>query len=68
MPLIPSPFPATALKALTRSVLFSLGMDHVLIDFLAHAAAGAATVLLAILFVAIRVPRRSPRAIRRPHP
>jgi hypothetical protein len=53
------PFLATA-QALTRSILLSLGLDHALIDFLACAAIGAATVLLAILFVAIRVPRRAP--------
>jgi hypothetical protein len=52
-------FVATSLKSLTRSLLFSLGLDHALIDFLAHTAVGAATVLLAILFVAIRIPRRS---------
>lgn len=42
-------FVATSLKSLTRSLLFSLGLDHALIDFLAHTAVGAATVLLAIL-------------------
>ena len=64
MSLTPSPFLLTSLKALTRSLLFALGIDHVLVDFLAHAAIGAVTVLLAILFVGIRVPRRCSSAIR----
>ncbi len=58
MPLTPTPLLATSLKAVTRSLLLSLGMDHALIDFLIHTAVGAATVLFAILFVGIRVPRR----------
>ena len=64
MSLTPSLFLLTSLKALTRSLLFALGIDHVLIDFLAHAAIGAGAVLLAILFVGIRVPRRYSSAIR----
>jgi hypothetical protein len=58
MPLTPSPLLATYLKAFARSVLFSLGVDHTLIDFLANAAAGAATVLLILFLVALRIPRR----------
>jgi hypothetical protein len=72
MSLTPSPFLLTSLKASTRSLLFPLGIDLALIDFLAHAAIGAGTVLLAILFVSIRVPRRfssASRDTRRyPHP
>ena len=64
MTLNSTPVVATSLKAFVRSVLFSLGVDHVLMDFLAHTAIGAATVLLAILFVGIRIPRRSKAAIR----
>jgi hypothetical protein len=60
MPLTPRPFLAHSLQALTRSALFSLGLDHALIDFLTHTAVGAVTVLLAILFVGMRVPRRVP--------
>ena len=56
--MLPRPFLASSIQALTRSVLLGLGLDHALIDFLAHVAVGAATVLLAILFVAIRIPRR----------
>jgi hypothetical protein len=59
MSLTPSPLLLTSLKALTRSLLFAMGIDHVLIDFLASAAIGAITVLIAILFVGIRVPRRA---------
>jgi hypothetical protein len=59
MSLTPSPVLLTSLKALTRSLLFAMGIDHVLIDFLARAAIGAITVLIAILFVGIRVPRRA---------
>jgi hypothetical protein len=62
MPLAPNPFLATFIKALTRAVLFSLSIDHVLIDFLARTIIEAATGLLAILVVGIR---RSPRALRR---
>jgi hypothetical protein len=59
MSLTPIPLLATSLKSLTRSLLFSLGLDHALIDFLALTALGAATVLLAILLVGIGIPRRS---------
>jgi hypothetical protein len=68
MPLTPRPFLAHSLQALTRSALFSLGLDHALIDFLTHTAVGAATVLLAILFVALRLPRRSPASLSKTPP
>ncbi|HET6181225.1 MAG TPA: hypothetical protein VFE61_30185 [Candidatus Sulfotelmatobacter sp.] len=55
----------TSLKALTRSILFSMGLDHVLIDFLANAAVGAGTVLLLIFAVGLGIPRRAPVTIRR---
>ena len=42
-----------------------MGLDQVLIDFLMHAAAGAASVLLMILFVGISIPHRAPVTIRR---
>jgi len=42
-----------------------MGLDQVLIDFLTHAAAGAASVLLVILFVGISIPRRASITIRR---
>jgi len=54
------PLLSTSIQTLTRSLLFSLGLDHALIDFLTYAAVGAATVLLAILFLGIRIPRRRP--------
>ena len=54
----PRPFLTTYLEPLTRSLLLSLGLDHAIIDFLAPTTIGAATVLLAILVVAIRIPRR----------
>ena len=57
----------TSLKAFVRSILLSMGLDHVLIDFLACAAVGAGTVLLVILFAGIGIPRRAPVAIRRLH-
>ena len=65
MTLIATPVLATSIKAYARSVLISLGEDNVLMDFLAHTAMGAATVLLAILFVRVRIPRRSKAAF--PH-
>ena len=55
----------TSLKAVTRSILISMGLDHVLIDFLTRAAVGAASVLLLILLVGAGIPRRSPVAMRR---
>ncbi len=58
MSLTPSPFLLTSLKTLARSLLFALGIDLIVIDFLTRAAIGAIAVLLAILFVGIRVPRR----------
>jgi hypothetical protein len=64
MSLAPSPFLLTSLKPSTRSLLFALGIDLALIDFLAHAAIGVGAVLLAILFGGIRVPRRCSSAIR----
>jgi hypothetical protein len=54
------PYLATSVATLTRSFLFALGVDHVLIDFLAHIATGALAVLLAILVLAIRIPRSQP--------
>jgi hypothetical protein len=57
--MLPRPFLANSIQTLTRSILLGLGLDHALIDFLTHIAVGAAIVLLAILFVAIRIPRRS---------
>lgn len=59
-----SPVLATSAKAFARSVIFSLGVDHFLVDFLARTATGAATVVLAMLFVGVRIPRRSKAAIR----
>lgn len=49
----PRPLLTAYLEPLTRALLLSLGLDHALIDFLALTAIGAATVLLAILVVAI---------------
>lgn len=54
----PRPCLATYREPLARALLLSLGLDHALIDFLALTALGAVTVLLAILAVAIRIPRR----------
>jgi hypothetical protein len=55
----------TSLKAATRFILGSMGLDHTLIEFLVSAAVGAATVLLVIIFVGVGIPRRSPVRIRR---
>ena len=59
-----TPVLATSAKAFARCLLFSMGVDQVLIDFLANIAIGAATVLLALLYVGARIPRRSKVAIR----
>jgi hypothetical protein len=55
----------TSLRALLRSILVSMGLDHVFVDFLSNAALGTAAALLVIFFVAIGIPRRSPATIRR---
>ena len=55
----------TSLKAVTGSILWSMGLDHTLVEFLVSAAFGAATVLLVIIFVGVGIPRRSPARIRR---
>ena len=55
----------TSLKAVTGSILWSMGLDHTLIEFLVSAAVGAATVLLVIIFVGVGIPRRAPAGIRR---
>jgi hypothetical protein len=58
MPFTPSPLLAAYLKGFARSVLLSLGLDYVLIDFLESAAVGAASVFIVLLFVAIHIPHR----------
>jgi len=60
-----SRLPVTSLKALIRCILLSMGLDHVLVDFLLRTAAGAAGVLAVIAFVGIRIPKRSAMAARR---
>lgn len=40
-------------------------LDDVLIKFLLHSAAGAASVLVIILFAGIGIPRRSPAIVPR---
>jgi hypothetical protein len=55
----------TSLKAVTHSILWSMGLDHTLIEFLVSAAVGAAMVLLVIIFVGVGIPRRAPVGIRR---
>jgi hypothetical protein len=44
-----------------------MGLDHVLLEFFGHAAAGAATALVVIFFVGLGIPRRSAITIRRTH-
>lgn len=58
----------TSLKVVFRSILSSMGLDHVLIEFVTNAAIGAATVLLVILFVGIGIPHRSTVTLRRTRP
>lgn len=55
----------TSLKATFRSILLCMGLDHVLIDFFAHAAAGAASVLMIIFVVGLGLPRRVESPVRR---
>jgi len=57
----------TSLKSGLRSILICMGIDHALIDFFAHAAAGAASVVFIILLAGIGIPRRSAAVIRRTH-
>jgi len=55
----------TSLKATIRSILWCMGLDHVLIDFFARAAAGAASVLMIIFVVGLGIPRRAESPARR---
>jgi hypothetical protein len=55
----------TSLKATIRSILWCMGLDHVLIDFFARAAAGAASVLMVIFIIGLGIPRRAESPIRR---
>ncbi len=55
----------TSLKATFRSILLCMGLDHVLIDFFAHAAAGAASVLMIIFVIGLGMPRRAESPLRR---
>ena len=59
-----TPVLATSAKAFARSLLFSLGVDHILIDFLANVAIGADAVLFAFLYVGARIARRLKGATR----
>jgi len=54
----------TSLKALIRSILFIMGLDHVLIEFFSRAAAGAASVLMVIFVIGLGIPRRAESPIR----
>ena len=60
-----SRLPVTSIKAFARSILVLMGLDHVLIDFLLRAAAGAASVLAVIAFAGLRIPKRSAITARR---
>jgi len=55
----------TTLQAAFRSILLCMDLDHVLIDFFSHAAAGAASVLMVIFIVGLGMPRRAESTIRR---
>jgi len=55
----------TSRHAQIRSILFFMGLDHVLLDFLVRTATGAASVLLVILIVGVSIPRRTPIVVRR---
>src|SRR5947208_338882 len=68
MPLTPAPLLATSLKAVARSFLLSLGVDHVLVDFLANAAVGALAILFVILLVGFRIRPSGHRSSKPQHP
>ena len=55
----------TSLKATIRSILWCMGLDHVLIDFFSRAAAGAASVLMVIFVIGLGMPRRAESPVRR---
>ncbi len=55
----------TSLQAVAHSILWTMDLDHTLVEFLVSAAFGAATVLLVIIFVGVGIPRRAPVGIRR---
>ena len=48
-----------SLRSAIASILFLMGLDDVLFDFLLRAAIGAASVLLLIAFVGFRLPKRA---------
>ena len=54
-----------SLKSLAGSILFLMGMDEVLIDFLVRAAIGAGTVLVVLGFLGLGIPRSSSLPHRR---
>jgi hypothetical protein len=54
-----------SLRSLAGSILFLMGLDDVLFEFLLRAAIGAASVLLLIAFVGVRLPKRA--AVPRRH-
>ncbi len=53
--------PAIYLETLTRSLLLSLGFDHVVIEFFVTTALGAFAVLMALIFMGAGIPRRRRR-------
>ncbi len=55
----------TTLRPLVRSILFAMGLDQVVVDFLMCAGIGAATVLLVILCAGISIPGHAPVPVRR---
>ncbi len=53
--------PAIYIETLTRSLLLSLGLDHVAIEFFVTTALGAFAVLMTLIFIGAGIPRRRRR-------
>ena len=56
-----TPILATSAKVFARSVLFSLGVDHTLIEFVANTAIQSRHCVVGLLYVGLRIPRSAAR-------
>jgi len=57
--------PATYVESISRSLLLSLGFDHVTTEFFVATAIGAFAVLMTMIFVGAGIPRQRPVTSRK---
>jgi hypothetical protein len=57
--------PATYVETISRSLLLSLGFDHVVAEFFITTAIGAFAVLMTMIFLGAGIPRRRKVTTRR---